>query len=50
MCGETVSFRERYDFDPASWIKWQLEQWQKMTGTSRDIRKVVSFGMPPKKP
>jgi hypothetical protein len=41
MCGETVSFRERYDFDPASWITWQLEQWQKMTGTSRDIREVL---------
>jgi hypothetical protein len=37
MCGETVSFRERYDFDAASWVNWQLEQWYRMTGTSRDI-------------
>jgi hypothetical protein len=38
MCGETVSFRERYDFDSATWINWQLGQWREMTGTSRDIR------------
>lgn len=37
MCGETVSFRGRYDFDPTTWTKWQLGQWYEMTGTSRDI-------------
>ncbi len=41
MCRETVSFRERYDFDPATWVNWQLAQWHKMTGTSRDIRDFV---------
>ena len=41
MCGETVSFRERYDFDPATWINWQLGQWREMTGTSRNIREVA---------
>jgi len=41
MCGETVSFRERYNFDPASWVNWQFDQWQKLTGTSRDIQDIA---------
>ncbi len=41
MCGETVSFRERYDFDCPTWVSWQLEQWHRMTGRSRDVREII---------